>query len=171
MSAMGSLLMIISINYGSFSMILLSLFIIALGFCLQQTSANPFVISLGKENTGPHRLNLAGGINSLGTTIGPIVLNLILFGGIDSEQFNFDNISLLYFIVCSLFFVLALFLYKSKKLPNLKKISKVSLSKNATKVLMRLTISILLFTILLTIPLIKNNLYLSFLCLFLLLFL
>ena len=124
MSAMGSLLMIISINYGSFSMILLSLFIIALGFCLQQTSANPFVISLGKENTGPHRLNLAGGINSLGTTIGPIVLSLILFGGIDSEQFNFDNISLLYFIVCSLFFVLALFLYKSKKLPNLKKLAK-----------------------------------------------
>ena len=136
--------MIISINYGSFSMILLSLFIIALGFCLQQTSANPFVISLGKENTGPHRLNLAGGINSLGTTIGPIVLSIILFGGIDSEKLNFENISLLYFIVCLLFFVLALFLFKSKKLGNLKKISKVSSSSKATKVLISLTLSILL---------------------------
>ena len=170
LSAIGSVLMIISINYGSFSMILLSLFIIALGFCLQQTSANPFVISLGKENTGSHRLNLAGGINSLGTTVGPIVLSIILFGGIESEKFNFDNISLLYFIVCLLFFVLALFLFKSKKLGNLKKISKVSSSSNATKVLIRLTLSILLFTILLIIPVIKNNLYLSSLCLFLLLF-
>ena len=170
LSAIGSVLMIISINYGSFSMILLSLFIIALGFCLQQTSANPFVISLGKENTGSHRLNLAGGINSLGTTVGPIVLSIILFGGIESEKFNFDNISLLYFIVCLLFFVLALFLFKSKKLGNLKKISKVSSSSNATKVLIRLTLSILLFTILLIIPIIKNNLYLSSLCLFLLLF-
>tara|TARA_B100000575_G_C23137190_1_gene660921 strand:- start:1820 stop:3394 length:1575 start_codon:yes stop_codon:yes gene_type:complete len=170
LSAIGSVLMIISINYGSFSMILLSLFIIALGFCLQQTSANPFVISLGKENTGPHRLNLAGGINSLGTTIGPIVLSIILFGGIDSEKLNFENISLLYFIVCLLFFVLALFLFKSKKLGNLKKISKVSSSSKATKVLISLTLSILIFTILLIIPFIKNNLYLSSLCLFLLLF-
>ena len=170
LSAIGSLLMIISINYGSFGMILLSLFIVALGFCIQQTSANPFVISLGKENTGPHRLNLAGGINSLGTAIGPIVLSILLFGGINSEKLNFDNIDLLYFIVCLLFFVLALFLFKSKKLANLKKISKVSMSTSATKVLICLTISILLFTILLIIPFIKNNLYLSSLCLFLLLF-
>ena len=57
-----------------------------------------------------------------------------------------------------------------KKLGNLKKISKISSSSNATKVLIRLTLSILLFTILLIIPIIKNNLYLSSLCLFLLLF-
>ena len=45
-SVTGSVFMIPAINLGSFNFILLALFIIAIGFCLQQTSANPFVISL-----------------------------------------------------------------------------------------------------------------------------
>ena len=39
-----------------------------------------FLVSLGAPEKGAHRLNLAGGVNSLGTTIGPIVVALILFG-------------------------------------------------------------------------------------------
>ena len=93
-------MMIPAINIGSFYLILLSLFIIAIGFCLQQTSANPFTISLGTPETGSHRLNLAGGVNSLGTTIGPIVLSVILFGGIIGTETNIKNINTLYIIVC-----------------------------------------------------------------------
>ncbi len=40
---------------------------------------NPFAIALGDPKTGSHRLNLAGGINSFGTTIGPIVVAFIIF--------------------------------------------------------------------------------------------
>ena len=65
---------------GVFYLILIALFIVGLGFSLQQTAANPFVIALGDPKTGSHRLNLAGGINSLGTTIGPIVVSFIIFG-------------------------------------------------------------------------------------------
>ena len=43
---------------------LLALFI-GLGFSIQQTAANPFVINLGGIEKGSNRLNLAGGINSL----------------------------------------------------------------------------------------------------------
>ena len=64
----------------AFYYVLGSLFIVGLGFSLQQIAANPFAISLGEAEKGAHRLNLAGGINSLGTTIGPIVVALILFG-------------------------------------------------------------------------------------------
>ena len=46
-SGLGSGLMISAINFNSFNLILFSLFVIAIGFCLQQTSANPFAISLG----------------------------------------------------------------------------------------------------------------------------
>ena len=59
---------------------LLGLFIVALGFSLQQTSANPFMIALGDEATGSNRINLGGGINSLGTTVGPLIVALALFG-------------------------------------------------------------------------------------------
>lgn len=45
-SAVGALIMIPAINSGSFAFILLTFFIIALGFSLQQTAANPFVVAL-----------------------------------------------------------------------------------------------------------------------------
>ena len=63
-----------------FYLVLIALFIVGLGFSLQQTTANPFAIALGDPKTGSHRLNLAGGINSFGTTIGPIVVAFIIFG-------------------------------------------------------------------------------------------
>src|SRR5690606_7156535 len=70
-SAVGAGAMIVSVYLNLFAGMLLGLFIVALGFSLQQTSANPFMIALGDEATGSSRINLGGGINSLGTTIGP----------------------------------------------------------------------------------------------------
>ena len=67
-SIAGALLMIPSTNANSFELMLVSLFVVALGFSLQQTAAQPFAISLGSESSGSHRLNFAGGINSLGAT-------------------------------------------------------------------------------------------------------
>ena len=85
-SAIGALIMLPFISGTTqgdtpvFYLVLLALFIVGLGFSLQQTAANPFVISLGDIDIGSQRLNLAGGVNSLGTTIGPIVIALIIFG-------------------------------------------------------------------------------------------
>ena len=67
-SALGTLLFIPAANTGSFPLMLSGLFIVALGFSLQQTVANPLAIALGPINTGSQRLTLAGGINNLGTT-------------------------------------------------------------------------------------------------------
>src|SRR6202012_4507447 len=79
-SALGALLMIPAVNSGSFLFILGSFFVIALGFSLQQTAANPFVIALGSPETGSNRLNFAGGVNNFGTLLGPFVISIILFG-------------------------------------------------------------------------------------------
>mgnify|MGYP006448753471 FL=1 len=79
-SALGALAMIFSVYLNVFSGMLFGLFIVALGFSLQQTSANPFMIALGDEATGSNRINLGGGINSLGTTVGPLIVALALFG-------------------------------------------------------------------------------------------
>ena len=49
----------------SFPLVLVSFFIIALGFSLQQTAAQPFAVSLGSPETGTPRLNLGGSVNSL----------------------------------------------------------------------------------------------------------
>jgi MFS transporter, FHS family, L-fucose permease len=124
-STFGALCMIYAVTEGNYYLILGALFIVALGFSLQQTSAQPFAASLGEAHTATNRLNLAGGINSLGTTIGPIVVSIALFGvisGVNIEEFaqradSLDSMRILYLFVGGLFLLAAALFYFSKKLP------------------------------------------------------
>ena len=82
---------------------------VALGFSLQQTSANPFAIALGEP---AHRLNLAGGVNSFGTAIGPIVVAFALFGAATYSDdqiasINLSTVKNLYVAVGGLFLLAA----------------------------------------------------------------
>ena len=115
-SVAGALLMLPSANANSYPALLGSLFIIALGFSLQQTAAQPFAISLGDPATGSHRLNLGGGVNSLGTTLGPIIVSFFLFGSVGSsgKEVTVTNINTLYLIVAGVFLAVALFFMFSK---------------------------------------------------------
>jgi FHS family L-fucose permease-like MFS transporter len=85
-SAVGALCFIPAAGSQSFAMMLVSLFTIGLGFSLQQIVANPYVIALGDPATGSHRVSLAGGINSFGTTIGPLLLAYAIFGSIKGND-------------------------------------------------------------------------------------
>lgn len=122
-SALGALAMIIAVNANTFAGMLVGLFIVALGFSLQQTAAQPFAISLGDPSTGTSRVNLGGGINSFGTTIGPIVVAFALFGttaAITDEQIaalSLGKVILLYSCVGALFIAAAALFYFSKKVP------------------------------------------------------
>ena len=133
LSCLGAVAMFPAIEIGvpessGFYYVLIALFIVGLGFSLQQIAANPFAISLGNPSKGAHRLNLAGGINSLGTTIGPLVIALILFGStpkselelqalIANDQINLSTIQILYMAVGGLFLLAAALFHFSKKLP------------------------------------------------------
>ncbi|HEX2684219.1 MAG TPA: MFS transporter [Ferruginibacter sp.] len=122
-SALGAAAMIIAVNANTFTGMLVGLFIVALGFSLQQTAANPFAINLGDPATGSSRVNLGGGINSFGTTIGPIVVAIALFGStaaITDEQIanlNLSKVIVLYSCVGGLFIAAAALFYFSKKVP------------------------------------------------------
>ncbi len=116
-STIGALLIIPSANANSFGAILGSFFVVALGFSLQQTAAQPFAISLGDPSTGSHRLNLTGGVNSLGTTLGPIIVSFFLFGSVGStevKEVTVTNINNLYLIVAGVFTAVAIFFAVSK---------------------------------------------------------
>ncbi|HYK43891.1 MAG TPA: MFS transporter, partial [Parafilimonas sp.] len=145
LSVVGAVLMILSVNYGGFSAILTSLFVVALGFSLQQTAAQPFAIELGDPATGTHRVNLGGGVNSFGTTIGPIIVAIALFGSttVTDEQIaslNLDKVTILYSCVGGLFFLAALLFIFSKKLPAGTSESSIEKSNKATAVLVVMTI-------------------------------
>ncbi len=147
-SVVGALGIIPSANAGSFGLILVSFFVVALGFSLQQTSAQPFAISLGDPATGSHRLNLAGGINSLGTTLGPIIVSFFLFGTANSahENVTITNVNNLYLIVAAVFAAVALF-FAFSKLPDGKNDAKFEASKKASSSLLLMTGSIILIII------------------------
>jgi MFS transporter, FHS family, L-fucose permease len=122
-SAIGAVAMIIAVNANTFTGLLVGFFVVALGFSLQQTAAQPFSISLGDPSTGTSRVNLGGGINSFGTMIGPIIVALALFGStaaLTSEQIEalgLDKVILLYACVGILFLAAAALFYFSKKVP------------------------------------------------------
>lgn len=122
-SAIGAAVMIVSVYSNVFEGMLLGLFIVALGFSVQQSSANPFMIALGDESTGANRINLGGGINSLGTSIGPLIVALTLFGKTsaiqdsDIEKLSLNSVNLLYAGVGLLFLIVAVVLGTSKKVP------------------------------------------------------
>lgn len=134
-----------------FYYVLGALFIVGLGFSLQQTAANPFAVSLGVPEKGAHRLNLAGGVNSLGTTIGPIVVALILFGStpksgselnamITNGEISLSTIQMLYLAVGGLFLAAAALFYFSKKLPQGKDDSEFLKAPKAQRALLFMTV-------------------------------
>jgi FHS family L-fucose permease-like MFS transporter len=119
-SALGTLLFYPAANSGSFTLMLSGLFIVALGFSLQQTVANPLAIALGPITTGSQRLTLAGGINNFGTTIGPLVVSFAIFGssaaGADTEM-SIESVKIPY-LVLGLAFLLVAILLKFSSLPD-----------------------------------------------------
>ena len=127
-SALGAAAMIASLYYNVFTGMLFGLFIVALGFSLQQTSANPFMIALGDEKTGSNRVSLGGGVNSLGTTIGPLVVAFALFGSTTMndemiQSLSMNKVIILYVFVGLLFLGIAALFHFSKKLPDGKSTS------------------------------------------------
>ena len=114
-SAFGTLLFYPAANAGSFPLMLSGLFIVGLGFSLQQTVANPLAIALGSIQTGSQRLTLAGGINNLGTTIGPLIVSFAIFGSAASHDssINVESIKTPYLILGLAFLIVAAILKMS----------------------------------------------------------
>lgn len=123
-SALGAIGFIPAANMHSFTLMLISLFVVGLGFAMQQIVANPYVIALGDPATGSNRVSLAGGINSLGTTIGPLLINFAIFGSMtNSIKVGIEGVKLPY-IILSLAFVLVAVIIAISKLPKLKVMTK-----------------------------------------------
>jgi MFS transporter, FHS family, L-fucose permease len=118
-SALGTLLFYPAANMHSFPLMLSGLFIVALGFSLQQTVANPLAIALGPINTGSQRLTLAGGINNLGTTIGPLIVSFAIFGAVSAgnTEMSIESVKVPYLVLGAAFLIVAVLL-KMSSLPD-----------------------------------------------------
>jgi MFS transporter, FHS family, L-fucose permease len=129
-SAVGTLLFYPAAQTASYNLLLAGLFIVGLGFSLQQTATQPFMIALGPPETGAQRINLGGAVNNLGGTIGPALVSYAIFGSIAKDaaaNASIEDVKVPYLILGVLFALMALFFWVSK-LPRIKNDEDVQVS-------------------------------------------
>jgi FHS family L-fucose permease-like MFS transporter len=73
LAAIGGLMFLPASQLLVYEMFLLALFALAAGLSILETSANPFVIAMGRESTATQRLNLAQSFNPIGANIGVLM--------------------------------------------------------------------------------------------------
>ncbi|HSN61526.1 MAG TPA: MFS transporter [Ferruginibacter sp.] len=118
-SALGTLLFYPAANNASFTLMISGLFIVGLGFSLQQIAANPLAIVMGDPRTGAQRLTMAGGVNNFGTTIGPLLVSFAIFGSVSSgsTEASIESVKIPYLILGLAFLLVAVFI-KFSSVPN-----------------------------------------------------
>src|SRR5437763_3666476 len=121
-SALGTLLFYPAAQSASFGLMISGLFIVGLGFSLQQTAANPLAIVMGDPRTGSQRLSMAGGVNNFGTTIGPVLVSLAIFGSVSAvggatKVADIGAVKVPYLTLGALFLLVAI-IFKLSSVPN-----------------------------------------------------
>lgn len=84
--AVGAFLFIPAANYEEFGFFCLSLYILTFGLAFLETTANPFILSLGDKSSSTRRLNLAQAFNPLGSLCGMAVASFIVLPNLISDR-------------------------------------------------------------------------------------
>ena len=84
--AVGAFLFIPAAARESFAFFCVSLYILTFGLAFLETTANPFILSLGDKETSTRRLNLAQAFNPMGSLCGMSVASLIVLPQLWSDR-------------------------------------------------------------------------------------
>ncbi len=84
--AIGAFLFIPAAAYQQFSFFCISLYVLTFGLAFLETTANPFVLSLGSKETATRRLNLAQAFNPMGSLMGMGVASFIVLPHLWSDR-------------------------------------------------------------------------------------
>ncbi|MCL4117965.1 UNVERIFIED_CONTAM: hypothetical protein GTU68_056482 [Idotea baltica] len=116
----------------SYPLFLFGLFTMATGSVILQVVANPYVIVLGEPETASSRLNLAQGINSLATTLAPLVGGFLILGHYNTPkeaaaavEAPYVGLAIFAFVIAGVFFFL--------KLPKVLETDGVKITGNVLK--------------------------------------
>lgn len=84
--AIGAFLFIPAASYQEFSFFCISLYILTFGLAFLETTANPFILSLGDKESSTRRLNLAQAFNPIGSLSGMAVASFIVLPHLWSDR-------------------------------------------------------------------------------------
>lgn len=84
--ALGGLLFVPASGIGEFAPFLLAYFVITCGLSFLETTANPYILSLGPQETATRRLNLAQAFNPIGSLIGMFTASQFILAKMDARD-------------------------------------------------------------------------------------
>lgn len=84
--AVGAFLFIPAAAYEQFSFFCISLYILTFGLAFLETTANPYILSMGSKETSTRRLNLAQSFNPVGSLTGMAVASFIVLRNLESAS-------------------------------------------------------------------------------------
>lgn len=84
--AAGAFLFIPAAVYQEFTFFCFSLYILTFGLAFLETTANPYILSLGTKETSTRRLNLAQAFNPMGSLCGMAIASLIVLPNLISDK-------------------------------------------------------------------------------------
>ena len=84
--AVGAFLFIPAAEYQEFTFFCISLYILTFGLAFLETTANPFILSLGSKESSTRRLNMAQAFNPMGSLSGMAVASLIVLPALWSDK-------------------------------------------------------------------------------------
>ena len=86
--ATGALMFWPAARFEAFGFFLVSLYVLTFGLAFLETTANPFILSLGSEKTATRRLNLAQSFNPMGSLLGMFIASRLILAALESEKRN-----------------------------------------------------------------------------------
>lgn len=84
--ALGGLMFVPANAIGEFYPFLIAYFVITCGLSFLETSANPYILSMGSQNTATRRLNLAQAFNPMGSLAGMFVASNFILANLNSKD-------------------------------------------------------------------------------------
>jgi MFS transporter, FHS family, L-fucose permease len=84
--AVGALLFFPAAQYEIFGFFLVSLYVLTFGLAFLETTSNPYILSMGPEETATRRLNLAQSFNPMGSILGMFVASQLILSALDSDK-------------------------------------------------------------------------------------
>ena len=86
--AIGALLFFPAAQFEVFGFFLGSLYILTFGLAFLETTASPYILSMGDQRTATQRLNLAQAFNPIGSLLGMFVASKFILVALDSDKRN-----------------------------------------------------------------------------------
>lgn len=95
--AIGAFMFIPAANRQEFGFFCISLYVLTFGLAFLETTANPYILSLGSKETSTRRLNLSQAFNPIGSLMGMLVASKIVLAKLESDtahvrEIGFSNL-------------------------------------------------------------------------------